>query len=172
MSDINNLYNNLTNFYNVNDENFKEFMAKLYDEMKANHRDVKYVKEHLPEEIEKKLVEYENGAIMQQIDLTSVSNIAASYTNTLDILIPNVTTNKIVLPNPADVPYKQYTLYVRNSNGSRQTVTYGGLDTTNLVTNNAVKTSLNAGEMQVINIVKIPLVSKWLIQNIFDSKVF
>ena len=55
MSDINNLYNNLTNFYNVNDENFKEFMAKLYDEMKANHRDVKYVKEHLPEEIEKKL---------------------------------------------------------------------------------------------------------------------
>lgn len=58
MSDINNLYNNLTNFYNVNDENFKEFMAKLYDEMKANHRDVKYVKEHLKEEIVKKLDEY------------------------------------------------------------------------------------------------------------------
>ena len=58
MSDINNLYNNLTNFYNVNDENFKEFMAKLYDEMLANHRDVKYVKEHYIEEIEKKLKEY------------------------------------------------------------------------------------------------------------------
>ena len=58
MSDINNLYNNLTNFYNVNDENFKEFMAKLYDEMKANHRDAKYVKEHYIEEIEKKLKEY------------------------------------------------------------------------------------------------------------------
>ena len=58
MSDINNLYNNLTNFYNVNDENFKEFMAKLYDEMLANHRDVKYVKEHYIEEIEKKLDEY------------------------------------------------------------------------------------------------------------------
>ena len=58
MSDINNLYNNLTNFYNVNDENFKEFMAKLYDEMLANHRDVKYVKEHLAEEIEKKLEKY------------------------------------------------------------------------------------------------------------------
>ena len=58
MSDINNLYNNLTNFYNVNDENFKEFMAKLYDEMKANHTDVKYVKEHLAEEIGKKLDEY------------------------------------------------------------------------------------------------------------------
>ena len=115
---------------------------------------------------------YENGPTMQQINLTSVSSITASYTNTLDILIPNVTTNKIVLPNPADVPYKQYTLYVRNNNGSGQTVTYGGLDTTNLVTNTAVKTSLNAGEMQVINIVKIPFVSKWLIQNIFDSKVF
>ena len=58
MSDINNLYNNLTNFYNVNDENFKEFMAKLYDEMLANHKDVKYVKEHYIEEIEKKLKEY------------------------------------------------------------------------------------------------------------------
>ena len=58
MSDIKNLYNNLTNFYNVNDENFKEFMAKLYDEMLANHRDVKYVKEHYIEEIEKKLKEY------------------------------------------------------------------------------------------------------------------
>ena len=30
MSDIKNLYNNLTNFYNVNDENFKEFMAEFY----------------------------------------------------------------------------------------------------------------------------------------------
>lgn len=58
MSDIKNLYNNLTNFYNVNDENFKEFMAKLYKEMLANHRDVKYVKEHLYEEIVKILDEY------------------------------------------------------------------------------------------------------------------
>ena len=58
MSDIKNLYNDLVNFYNVNDENFKEFMAKLYEEMLANHRDVKYVKEHLKEEIVKKLDEY------------------------------------------------------------------------------------------------------------------
>ena len=58
MSDIKNLYNNLTNFYNVNDENFKEFMAKMYEEMLANHRDIKYVQEHLTEEIEKKLEEY------------------------------------------------------------------------------------------------------------------
>ena len=58
MSDIKNLYNDLVNFYNVNDENFKEFMAKLYDEMLANHRDIKYVKEHLKEEIVKKLDEY------------------------------------------------------------------------------------------------------------------
>ena len=73
MSDINNLYNNLTNFYNVNDENFKEFMANIYDEMLANHRDVKYVKEHLKEEIESKLEKYLtdgkfNVNIQQKVD--------------------------------------------------------------------------------------------------------
>ena len=51
----NNLYSNLVNFYNVNDENFKEFMAEIYKEMLTTHRDVQYVKEHLTEEIEKKL---------------------------------------------------------------------------------------------------------------------
>ena len=49
----NNLYSNLVNFYNVNDENFKEFMAEIYKEMLLTHRDVQYVKEHLTEEIEK-----------------------------------------------------------------------------------------------------------------------
>ena len=115
---------------------------------------------------------FENGATTQQIDLTSVSTITSSYTNTLDILIPNTTTNKIKLPNSSDVPYKEYTLFVRNNNGSGSTITYGGLDTTNLVTNTAIKTTLNAGEMQVIKIIKTPFVSKWLIQNVFNSKVF
>ena len=115
---------------------------------------------------------FENGATTQQIDLTSVSTITSSYTNTLDILIPNTTTNKIKLPNPSDVPYKEFTLFVRNANGSGSTITYGGLDTSNLVTNTAIKTTLNAGEMQIINIVKTPFISKWLIQNVFDSKVF
>ena len=54
----NNLYSNLVNFYNVNDESFKEFMANLYKEMLTTHRDVQYVKEHLTEEIEKKLEIY------------------------------------------------------------------------------------------------------------------
>ena len=54
----NNLYSNLVNFYNVNDENFKEFMAEIYKEMLTTHRDVQYVKEHLTEEIEKKLEIY------------------------------------------------------------------------------------------------------------------
>ena len=54
----NNLYSNLVNFYNINDENFKEFLAYFYKEMIDNHRDVKYVKEHLSEEIEKKLEKY------------------------------------------------------------------------------------------------------------------
>ena len=54
----NNLYSNLVNFYNVNDENFKEFMAELYKEMLTTHRDVQYVKEHLTEEIVKILDKY------------------------------------------------------------------------------------------------------------------
>ena len=54
----NNLYSNLVNFYNVNDENFKEFMAEIYKEMLLTHRDVQYVKEHLTEEIEKQLEKY------------------------------------------------------------------------------------------------------------------
>ena len=53
-----NLYTKLTNFYNVNDENFKEFMAEIYKEMLTTHRDVQYVKEHLTEEIEKILDKY------------------------------------------------------------------------------------------------------------------
>ena len=54
----NNLYSNLVNFYNVNDENFKEFMSEIYKQMLTTHRDVQYVKEHLTEEIEKKLEIY------------------------------------------------------------------------------------------------------------------
>ena len=54
----NNLYTNLVNFYNVNDENFKEFMSELYKQLLENNRDVKYAKDHLTEEIEKKLKEY------------------------------------------------------------------------------------------------------------------
>ena len=54
----NNLYSNLVNFYNVNDENFKEFMAEIYKEMLLTHRDVQYVKEHLTEEIVKILDKY------------------------------------------------------------------------------------------------------------------
>ena len=91
MSDIKNLYNNLTNFYNVNDENFKEFMAKLYDEMLANHRDIKYIKQHLTEEIVKKLDEYLvdgkfNVNIKQKVDEfiqnnTEIENINKRFDN-------------------------------------------------------------------------------------------
>lgn len=60
MTDLNNLYNNLTNFYNVNDENFKEFMAEFYKQSLSNHRDIQYVKDHLPDEISKKIDKYLN----------------------------------------------------------------------------------------------------------------
>ena len=58
MTDKNNLYSNLTNFYNLNDKNFKEFLADIYKEMLNNHTDIKYVKEHLKDEIEKILDKY------------------------------------------------------------------------------------------------------------------
>lgn len=44
MESTNNLYSSLVNFYNVNDSNFKEFMASFYQELLANHRDIDYVK--------------------------------------------------------------------------------------------------------------------------------
>ena len=105
MSDINNLYNNLTNFYNVNDENFKEFMAKLYDEMLANHRDVKYVKEHLKEEIIKKLDEYLvdgkfNVNIQQKVEEfinnnTEIENINKELNDKTDISITQKLQNQL-----------------------------------------------------------------------------
>lgn len=58
MKDKNNLYSNLVNFYNVNDENFIQFMADIYGEMLTNHRDIQYIREHLSDEIEKKLEKY------------------------------------------------------------------------------------------------------------------
>lgn len=69
MSDLNNLYNNLVNFYNVNDENFKEFMTKFYEDVLTNHRDIKYIKEHLPDEIKKTFGKYlEDGGLNINIE--------------------------------------------------------------------------------------------------------
>lgn len=45
----NNLYSNLVNFYNVNDENFKEFMAELYKILLSTNRDIEDMKKHLEE---------------------------------------------------------------------------------------------------------------------------
>ena len=56
----NNLYSDLVNFYNVDDKSFKEFLSNLYQEMLTNHRDIKYVKEHLKEEIVKPLFSIRN----------------------------------------------------------------------------------------------------------------
>ena len=116
MSDINNLYNNLTNFYNVNDENFKEFMAKLYDEMKANHKDVKYVKEHLTEEIESKLEKYlVDGKIVVKIGGTQISKllnkivtlasgtINGNSTKDFEVDIPEAAIGDTVIINPTSL---------------------------------------------------------------------
>ena len=54
----NNLYTDLVNFYNVNDENFKEFMGELYKLLLTNNRNVDYIKKHLSTEIVKILDKY------------------------------------------------------------------------------------------------------------------
>lgn len=69
MESTNNLYSSLTNFYNVNDSNFKEFMASFYRELLANHRDIDYVKKHLHDEIRKKLREIiANGELTVDVE--------------------------------------------------------------------------------------------------------
>lgn len=71
MESTNNLYTNLVNFYNVNDNNFKEFMSSLYQLLLTNNRDVEYIKNHLYDEIRKKLKEIiANGELI--VDIESV----------------------------------------------------------------------------------------------------
>lgn len=85
MADLNNLYNNLTNFYNVNDDNFKEFMAKFYEDVLTNHRDVKYIKEHLHEEIKNQINNYlQNGSFNVDIEQKVNDYIEANISTQLD----------------------------------------------------------------------------------------
>lgn len=114
---------------------------------------------------------YENGATMQQIDIATTNEITNEYVNNLDCLLNSNTTNKIILPSPTETDYKEYTLYIRGNDSSAD-VTYGGLDTANLVNNDSVKTTFANGEMQVINIIKSPFISKWIIKSVSNSKVF
>ena len=83
----NNLYSNLVNFYNVNDESFKEFLSNLYQEMLANHRDIKYVKEHLKEEIDKELEEkgIDENIIKEQIETFLENNLTFKKENSITV---------------------------------------------------------------------------------------
>ena len=78
----NNLYSNLVNFYNVNDESFKEFLSNLYQEMITNHRDVQYIREHLNEEIVKKLKEYLTDGKFN----INIEQVVNEYLNNNDVI--------------------------------------------------------------------------------------
>ena len=97
MTDKNNLYSNLTNFYNLNDKNFKEFLADLYQEMLTNHRDVQYIREHLTEEIDKKILkEFENLPAINNMVREKVEYFINNNNNIKDITEKLTTnTNKI-----------------------------------------------------------------------------
>ena len=44
------LYSKVANFYNLNDENFKEFMAEFYNTINQQHKDIDYIKNHQQEQ--------------------------------------------------------------------------------------------------------------------------
>lgn len=46
------LYSKAANFYNINDENFKEFMAEFYNTINQQHKDIDYIKNHQKEQLE------------------------------------------------------------------------------------------------------------------------
>ena len=89
MADKNNLYSNLANFYNLNDKNFKEFLSDLYKEMINNHTDIKYIKEHLSDDIKEKIQYYiDNG------DFNINSKVEEKVNETLLRLEPNLVYKK------------------------------------------------------------------------------
>ena len=105
----NKLYSNLVNFYNVNDENFKEFMAEIYKEMLLTHRDVQYVKEHLTEEIVKILDKYLvdgkfNVNIKEKVEEFLENNQEIKNINTkLNTNIENINSQLETKANQSDV---------------------------------------------------------------------
>ena len=115
----NNLYSNLVNFYNVNDENFKEFMAELYKEMLTTHRDVQYVKEHLTEEIEKILDKY---LVDGNFNINIEEKVNEFLENNQEIkdIISKLTTNTNNIKNISsqldNIVQQQNTLIIRGEN--------------------------------------------------------
>ena len=92
-----NLYTKLVNFYNVNDENFKEFMSELYKRLLENNRDVKYVKDHLSDEIEKLLedirLEHERDEAEETIRIQEYMSC------------PSSTSTDFELPDDKELPF-------------------------------------------------------------------
>lgn len=104
MENTNNLYSSLVNFYNVNDSNFKEFMASFYQELLANHRDIDYVKKHLHDEIRKKLREIiANGELT--VDVENVVD---------DFLINGLEENKVITDIKKKLKENDTTLNINN----------------------------------------------------------
>lgn len=121
MSDLNNLYNNLTNFYNVNDENFKEFMAKFYEDILTNHRDIQYIKNHLPEEIKKKINDYFNNGDFN-VNVEEKVNYYLQNNETIDN-INNKLTGKVEKINNSDPIYATNEgLYINENASVKNTI--------------------------------------------------
>ena len=85
MSDIKNLYNNLTNFYNVNDENFKEFMAEFYkltnEAIKKNE-----IQGDLIKELQRMFKEFNENGIDENTVIEKVNYFLENSTKIKDII--------------------------------------------------------------------------------------
>ena len=137
----NNLYSNLVNFYNVNDENFKEFIAQIYKEMLVTQRDVQYVKEHLTKEIEKILDKYlVDGKFNINIE-EKVNEFLNNNQEIKDITAKlNINTNKI---EDINTKLNTNTSNIENINSQMDTIVYLKDDDIGYLNSEKIQNKLN-----------------------------
>ena len=106
MSDIKNLYNNLTNFYNVNDENFKEFMAEFY---KLTNESIKKneIQSDLIRELQRMFEEFNENGIDENIIREKVDYFIQNNTE-IENINKQLEENALELNNYTTTTHKRY----------------------------------------------------------------
>lgn len=49
------MFNGATNFYNLNNENFHDFLMEMYKKIDLLDKDINYIRNHLNDEVRKEL---------------------------------------------------------------------------------------------------------------------
>ena len=80
------MFNGATNFYNLNNENFHDFLMEMYNKIDLLDKDTNYIRNHLIDELRKELRKIiANGELI--VDVESVVD---------DFLIHGLEKNKVV----------------------------------------------------------------------------